>query len=206
MFKIGILNSGYGNIHSIHNMLHRVGITSKVIDSSLDVKEVDKLILPGVGAFDNCMHQYTQQGFVEAIADHTRKRRHVLGICAGAQILGKASEEGMCEGMGILSFKNVRFMLNNELPIPHMGWNKLIFNEPNHPLFRNLDRQRNRFYFVHSFHFQVEKNIQILANSRYGYEFPSVVAKENVVAVQFHPEKSQKYGLQLLKNFCEWNA
>jgi glutamine amidotransferase len=206
MIKIGVLDSGYGNINSICNMLYHTGINSKLISSPLEVREVDKIILPGVGAFDNCMDQYTQLGFVEAIHDYVKKGNHILGICAGAQILGRTSEEGERKGIGILPLKNVKFMLNHELPIPHMGWNKLIFNEPNHPLFRGLDRQRNRFYFVHSFHFQVEKNIQVLANSQYGYEFPSIVAKDNVTAVQFHPEKSQKYGLQLLKNFCEWDA
>lgn len=205
MIKIGVLDPGYGNVHSIYNMLHHTGITSKIITSPHEVRDIDKLILPGVGAFDNCMHQYATQGFVEAICDHTKNGKHVLGICAGAQILGKTSEEGVSEGMGIIPFKNVRFISMNNMPIPHMGWNTLLFNQQNHPLLQDIDIQRNRFYFVHSFHFQVEKSDYVLAKSNYGYEFPSILVKDNVAAVQFHPEKSQKYGIQLLKNFCEWH-
>ncbi|MBM3468429.1 MAG: imidazole glycerol phosphate synthase subunit HisH [Alphaproteobacteria bacterium] len=205
MSKIGIINPGYGNIYSIQNMLHHAGIMSKIIEAPVEVKEVEKVILPGVGAFDNCMHQYASQGFVEEILNHTHKGKHVLGICAGAQILGKSSEEGTAQGIGLLPFINVRFKQDYGLPIPHMGWSSLLITQHNHPLFRDISQQQNRFYFVHSFHFQVEMRQHVLASSKYGYEFPSIVAKDNVMAVQFHPEKSQKHGIQFLKNFCELN-
>jgi len=201
---IGVVDYGVANLGSIINMLHKVGAQAEAISSPDTIEQVEKIILPGVGSFDHGIEALSQLDLIEAL-----KRRvlndgvPLLGICLGMQLLGKASEEGKQEGLGLIDGKCVRFDFNNDktLKVPHMGWNKLISKRENR-IFCGLE-ERARFYFVHSYHFRCVDSSDILATANYGIEFTAMVQRGNVWGVQFHPEKSHRFGLTLLRNFVE---
>ena len=184
-------------------MLKAIGKKS-LISSDIEQLEIcDRFILPGVGAFDAGMTQLTQSGldsFVKkaALAD----KKPVLGICLGMQLLGRKSEEGKMDGLGLIPFDSVRFQLENtELKIPHMGWDIVEFAQTT-PLVENLAGQQ-RYYFVHSYHAKCDAMENVLMTCDYGYKFAAAVCKDNIMGVQFHPEKSHDFGMALLKNFVE---
>ena len=159
--------------------------------------------MPGVGAFDAGMTQLKQSGldsFVKKVA--LADKKPVLGICLGMQLLGRKSEEGKMDGLGLIPFDTVRFQLEDtELKIPHMGWDIVEFAQTT-PLVENLSDQQ-RYYFVHSYHAKCDAMENVLMTCDYGYKFAAAVCKDNIMGVQFHPEKSHDFGMALLKNFVE---
>jgi imidazole glycerol-phosphate synthase subunit HisH len=204
---IVIVDYKVGNFFSVKNMLKKAGEQNVIISSSTDdILSADKLILPGVGAFDYGMSQLNESGLIAALNQKVLvEKTPVLGICLGSQMLTESSEEGKSiSGLGWSKGKTVRInkekLGNKDLRIPHMGWNEVLVKKAN-PLFNNLNEAR--FYFVHSFHIQCEDDVDTLATSIHGYEFTTAVNRENIYGVQFHPEKSHRFGLQLLKNFSQ---
>lgn len=200
---IVIINLGTGNLGSISNMLDRIGITAIVSSEPSIISKAEKLILPGVGAFDNGMKKLNDHDLLKVLNERVIKNKvPILGICLGIQLFTRKSEEGQLPGLGWIDAETVRFKFDEKSTvnkIPHTGWNTIQICRF-HSLFVELETDA-RFYFVHSYHLVCKDESQILAKTDYGYCFPSVVAKGNIVGVQFHPEKSHKYGMKLLKNF-----
>lgn len=202
---IAIVDYGMGNLGSISNMLKKIGVQSAITSDPLAIEAAEKLILPGVGAFDLGMKNLTQQGLVEPLNVQVMQRKKpILGLCLGMQLFTRSSEEGHLLGLGWLNAKTVRFTFSGPeagLKIPHMGWNT-IQAHGSHPLLSDLGADA-RFYFDHSYHILCSDGDTVLATTSYGYDFPSIVADGNVLGAQFHPEKSHKFGMRLLKNFAE---
>lgn len=201
---IVIVNYNMGNIGSLLNMVKKIGAQA-VISSDPDVIiQAEKLILPGVGSFDNGMRNIEALGLRDVLnVKVLEKRAPVLGICLGMQLLGKRSEEGELAGLGWINAESVRFNISaiaKQLKVPHMGWNYLQPRKES-MLLTNMD-PKAMFYFVHSYYVRCEEASDILATSDYGIEFAAAVEAENIMGVQFHPEKSLRYGKNLLRNFC----
>ncbi len=200
-----VVDYGVGNIGSIVNMLRRIGVQAIASATASAVDNASRIILPGVGSFDTAMARLAETGIVPALEKRVlHDRVPILGICLGMQILTRGSEEGQLPGLGWLDADVVRIRpesAGRRLRIPHMGWNQ-VRPRGSHALFEGLERGA-RFYFVHSYH-AVSAQQHVLCTTDYGYEFASGLVKENVLGVQFHPEKSHKYGLQLLKNFVNF--
>ena len=202
---IVIVNYGLGNLESIKNMLKKVGLESVISSNPEEIRKASKLILPGVGAFDNGMNNLHGLRIIPVLEKEVfEKKTPILGICLGMQLFTKGSEEGESKGLEWIDAEAVRFRFeNNErwLKIPHMGWNLVEICQRN-PLFEGMHVEP-RFYFVHSFHVVCKNESDILAKTSHGYEFASAVRKDNIYGVQFHPEKSHKFGMKLLKNFAD---
>lgn len=202
---IAIVDYSMGNVGSIRRMLKKAGADSMLTSCPERLRSADKLILPGVGAFDAGMHHLCESG-VKELLDELVLEQHkpLLGICLGMQLLMDSSEEGTVSGLGWISGRVKRFDWSENrktFRIPHMGWN-LVCPKNDSPLFRGLDAQ-SRFYFVHSFFAVPQDDASRVAATRYGFEFCSAVRKNHIHGVQFHPEKSHRYGLRLLQNFVE---
>ena len=201
--KIVIVDYGMGNVGSIRNMLKHIGFRAIISGTLEDIKNADKLILSGVGAFDSAMNKISGTGLLDALNIKVMEEKTpLLGICLGMQLFSHASEEGLCRGLGWIDATTVRFSFTgpaSRLRVPHMGWNTLSIRNP-HPLFQGMPEDM-RFYFVHSYHVQGARKDMTLATTHYGYDFTSVIAKDNICGVQFHPEKSHKFGMKLLNNF-----
>lgn len=202
---IVIIDYGLGNLGSMANMLKKIGAAAVVSSDPMDIKKADKLILPGVGSFDAGMENLESRGLISVLNKRVLEDKvPILGVCLGMQLLGKRSEEGQLPGLGWLDAETIRFHfqdINANLKIPHMGWNQLIDNHT-HPLFAGLE-EVNRFYFVHSYHVVCANLDNVLARTSYGVDFTSAIVKDNIMGVQFHPEKSHKFGMRLLNNFAE---
>ncbi len=210
MTKITILNLNMGNVGSIPNMLGRIGCKSIVSSEPEEIERAAKLILPGVGSFDAAMKQLQALDLLSILNKKALEEKiPILGICLGMQLLTDGSEEGVLPGLGWIPGQVVRFRFEKtsdlELKIPHMGWNHLQRN-PSIPILSGYDTDP-RFYFVHSYHLAPDSLDALThrANASYGYEFPAVVQRGNIFGVQFHPEKSHRYGLKLLENFASLN-
>lgn len=199
-----IIDYGVGNVHSILNMFKKIGIDAKLSEHPNEVLSADKVILPGVGSFDYGMKQLKEAGYYDTVLKYAREvKKPLLGICLGMQMLGLSSEEGIEPGLGLIPFKNIKFKFeDNKLKVPHMGWNLVKSHKPNEKFSENFNHDF-RFYFVHSYYAICEDKSNILLSCDYGFEFAAAVQKENIYGVQFHPEKSHKFGMQLLKNFAE---
>ncbi|MDD1756586.1 MAG: imidazole glycerol phosphate synthase subunit HisH [Methanomassiliicoccales archaeon] len=196
-----IVDIGMGNLGSIQNMLKRIKVEAKVSFDPSEIDKASKLVLPGVGAFDNAMQSLHQRGLIDVLNQKVlRDRTPILGICLGMQLLGTDSEEGKMKGLGWMDAKTVRFRLSsNGYKIPHMGWNTIdIKGDPG--IFTGIDEPR--FYFVHSYHMVCEHEADVLTTTPYGYDFVSSVHHENIWGTQFHPEKSHKFGMRLFSNFA----
>ena len=198
-----IVDYGVGNLASIRNMLKKGG-TDCIISSEKDViAAADKLILPGVGAFDTCAHKLRESGLIPTLDKKVLEdRTPVLGVCVGMQLLMERSEEGELPGLGWIRGQVIRFR-QEKMPagfkIPHMGWTNVAITRPSR-LFEEMF-QEPRFYFVHSYHAAPENPEDALVLAHYGYDFVAGLERGNVAGVQFHPEKSHKFGLKLLSNF-----
>lgn len=200
---VGIIDCGIGNIGSVVNMCRKTRMSPNVITSPEQIESASKLILPGVGAFDSGMNRLAP--FITSLETAVlEKKVPILGICLGAQLMTQSSEEGVCKGLGWIKATTNKFKLDGmQLKIPHTGWN-WVTTPKNHTLASELSHNA-RFYFVHSYHFVCENENDWLFRTNYGYEFTSGFVNENIAGVQFHPEKSHRFGLQLLQNFAEWN-
>ena len=202
---IVILDYEMGNVGSIQNMLRKIGVREvKISRDAGDIRRADKLILPGVGAFDAGMERLREFGLPDLIREHALERgKPLLGISLGMQLLGQSSQEGTLSGLGLLPFSCKRFDFPPEtaLKIPHMGWDRTYVRTQT-PLTEGLE-PRERYYYVHSYHAVCENPALVLMECEYGYRFPSAVYGGSVYGVQFHPEKSHLYGMKLLKNFAE---
>lgn len=201
---ITIIDYGMGNIGSLENMIRRLGGDVNTADSPDGIAKAEKMILPGVGHFGNAMQQLHQLDLIDAMNKKVLNEKiPILCICLGAQLIMRKSEEGNCKGLGWIEGEVIRFHFseNSNLKIPHMGCNTLKIKKMQ-PLFKLLP-ESPRFYFVHSFHLLCDHDEDIAATSIYGYEFVASVQHNNIFATQFHPEKSHKFGMQLMKNFLE---
>lgn len=200
---VGIINYGLGNLGSIQNMLKVIDEKSIISSDATELQKCDRYILPGVGAFDAGMSKLTESGLVDFIKSEVNdKKKPLLGICLGMQLLGRKSEEGTLPGLGLIPFDNIRFRLaDTDLKVPHMGWDIVDFKKEN-PLIRNLEGTQ-RYYFVHSYHAKCDNEENVLMTCDYGYEFAAAVVKDNIMGVQFHPEKSHDFGMALLRNFVK---
>jgi glutamine amidotransferase len=197
---IAILDYGLGNLGSIFNMFKVIGEKSKITNDVEIIRSSDGIILPGVGAFDAGMTKLNESGLAEVIKDEANKGKHILGICLGMQLLGNRSEEGTLSGLSLIPFECKKFIFEDKsLKIPHMGWDIVDFKKQ-HPLLDDLSGQQ-RYYFVHSYYAVCENQDNVLMTCDYGIEFACSVVKDNVIGVQFHPEKSHDFGLALLSNF-----
>ncbi len=194
-----IINYKVGNLYNLKNALDFSGVKNRLISHAEDVKNADRILLPGVGAFLPAIQQLKRSGFLEAIQEKIKMGTPLLGICIGAQLLMDESEEGGRNyGTGWIPGKVKRF--DHNLKIPQIGWNQ-VFQRKKDLLFRGIPNNIH-FYFVHSYHILPKKVKHLIGTSNYGYDFVSVIRKDNIWGVQFHPEKSQIAGMKLLKNFC----
>jgi glutamine amidotransferase len=203
---ISVIDYGVGNLGSILNMFKKIGVPTQVTSRVADVAGATKLVLPGVGAFDSGMRKLEESGLVPVLNRRVLEARvPVLGICLGMQLLSSGSEEGQLPGLGWLDAETIRFDFGGGsagLRIPHMGWNVLRVVQ-SHPMLAGLEHA-SRFYFVHSYHLRCRDRTDVIGETTYGAPFASVVGRRNVVGVQFHPEKSHRFGMQLLRNFAQW--
>jgi len=201
---IALIDYGSGNLRSVHKALLKVGAKVRIAQRPEDMADARAVVLPGVGAFDDCIHALDRQRLLEASRKFIQSGRPFLGICVGYQALFEESEEfnSCAAGLGIFAGSVVRFSARDSLKIPQIGWNQLEIVQPNCPLFRGV-ANRSYVYFVHSFFPKPADSSIVATRTDYGESFASSVWRDNVFATQFHPEKSQKVGLQLLKNFVE---
>lgn len=198
---ITIIDYGLGNLGSIANMIKKTGGTAMITAEISEIKKAKKLILPGVGSFDAGMQNLKERNFIDVLHHKIMEEKiPVLGICLGMQLFSRKSEEGQLNGLGFIEADTIKFKKNEaNIRIPHMGWNTILTQKSSR-LFSN-DCKEMRFYFVHSYHLSCDHAEDILAVTNYGYNFPSAIERANIFGVQFHPEKSHQYGLQIIKNF-----
>lgn len=209
---LAVIDYGMGNLHSVASALHHVApeVNALVTSDPAQVAAADRVIFPGVGAIRDCMAEINRLGFDQLLREQIATGKPVLAICVGMQALMQHSEEnGGVDCIGILPGE-VKFFgthhkdaLGAQLKVPHMGWNQVHHND--HPLWENI-AQDSRFYFVHSFYVRAQERALVAATCDYGLQFDAALAKDNLFAAQFHPEKSHTAGLQLLKNFIYWNG
>lgn len=203
MNGVHVINLGTCNIGSVINMLNFLGVKNFIVDKTEDLNNVEKIILPGVGSFDHNLKNLHDLGFFEIIRDLVEiKKIPILGICLGMHLFCKNSEEGKRSGFGFFDAEVVKFDFDkplNELLIPHMGWNNVKIKKNTNLI--SSSNKNYRFYFVHSYHVKCLNDSDIMLTTNYGYEFPSGINKNNIYGVQFHPEKSHRFGMEILKNF-----
>lgn len=199
---ITIIDYNAGNIGSIRNMIRKIGGEFVVSSDPEVITSAEKLILPGVGHYDYGMKNLNEKGLVGILNQRVLENKvPILGICLGVQLFTQKSEEGVSEGLGWFDAETVRFKFdNNNTKIPHMGWSDAELKKKESRLFKDMHDEA-RFYFVHSYHLKAHDSNEVLANSVYGYPFVSAMERDNIVGVQFHPEKSHKFGMKILENF-----
>jgi len=201
---ISVIDYGVCNLGSMLNMLRKAGAQAQLASTASDIDRAEKIILPGVGAFDNGIAALTERGLVEPLRRKAlRDKVPLLGVCLGMQMLGRRSEEGKLDGLGLLDAEAQRFRFDADsgFKVPHMGWSQLLPRRDS-VLLRALET-RSRFYFCHSYHLVCKDGADVLARAGYGGEFVAIVQRDNVYGVQFHPEKSHRFGMELLHNFAE---
>ena len=199
---IALLDYGAGNLRSVEKALRFVGGNVRLVQSPDGMKNASAVVLPGVGAFDDCVNAMQRQELLEATREFVGTGRPFLGICIGYQALFERSEEfdSSATGLGLFAGKVVRFPDGQKLKIPQIGWNQIEIVQPECPVFSGVENG-SHVYFVHSFYPQPEDDSVAATRTTYGVDFISAVWRENVFATQFHPEKSQKVGLKILENF-----
>lgn len=202
---ITIIDYGAGNIGSIQNMIRKIGGQAIVSSKEEDIYNAEKLILPGVGSFDYGMRQLNDSGLIASLNKKViEDKTPILGICLGVQLFTKGSEEGALKGLSWFDAETIKFNLpiEKKLKVPHMGWNEIDIKKKS-KLFTDM-YEDPRFYFVHTYHLKSNSPSDILTESTYGYNFVSSLEKDNIVGVQFHPEKSHKFGMKILSNFIQY--
>lgn len=197
---IVIVDYDIGNITAVLNMLQRIGVPCRASSNAVEIEQAERLILPGNGAFDACMVNLRASGLIPVLERQVLQNGvPLMGICVGAQMLGHGSAEGVESGLGWLDMRVERFPVLPNLRIPHMGWNH-VEAQISHPLTNDMTDE-TRFYFVHSYYMCPADPNDVLLTSQYGIQFASGVARANISGVQFHPEKSHRFGKQLFKAF-----
>lgn len=197
---IGIVDCGTSNLRSVENVFTFLGSESTITGDPALLDRCDRLVLPGVGTFAHAMTNLKSSGLDQAIREFSASGRPVLGICLGMQLLADlGTEPSETSGLGLIPGKIVK--LEADVRLPHVGWNT-VNKTQEHPLLKGVKAGVD-FYFVHSYYFQAADESHVLAQADYGFPFPCIVARDNVIGTQFHPEKSQKHGLKLLKNFLK---
>ncbi len=201
---ITIIDYDMGNVGSIKNMIEYLGFADVEISSDEErILKSTHLILPGVGSFDEGMKNLEERGLDKIIRKYALElKKPIMGICLGMQLLGNSSEEGVKPGLSLIDFHNIRFRLDQGLKIPHMGWNTIKVKKTENPLLKELDDDY-RYYFVHSYHAVTNDLNTIILTAEYGYEVVVGINEGSVYGVQFHPEKSHKFGMKLMRNFLE---
>lgn len=214
MSSVAVIDYGMGNLHSVAKALEKVGegVEVKVTSDAQTILSADRVVLPGVGAMRDCMGEITRLGLDKVIHDFVASGKPLFGVCVGMQVLLESSAENNgVQCLGVIPGKVEYFgddlrdaRTDEKLKIPHMGWNQ-VHQETDHPMWEGI-AQDARFYFVHSYYVQPGHPDLIEASTTYGFPFTSAVSKDNVFAVQFHPEKSQHSGLELYANFLKWDG
>jgi glutamine amidotransferase len=201
---INVIDIGIGNLGSVINMLIRAGATVNRISDPQMLLTSKKVILPGVGSFDAMVQRLNSSGFRNPIIDYANSGNYLLGICLGMHLLADTSEEGEMAGLGLIPGRVRKFRFESEIgnyKVPHMGWNT-VKPLKNHALINGLGDDA-RFYFVHSYYYDCMNRENELLNSHHGSNFTSGIQRDNIMGLQFHPEKSHRYGMQILKNFID---
>ena len=201
---IAIVDYGVGNLFSLKSSFAEIGADVTVTSDAEVIRSAEKIILPGVGAFGDAAEKLRQSGLDKVVIEETQKGKHLMGICLGMQLLfEKSFEYGENDGLGLIkgSVRPISDVIPKDLKIPHIGWNQLSFGKSKHPIFKYLD-EGDCVYFVHTF-YGAECNESVIATTEYGATLTAAVASANVCGCQFHPEKSGKAGLSILKAFCE---
>jgi glutamine amidotransferase len=198
-----IINYNLGNPKSIKNMLSYLGIDAVISDDLNVLKTADRFILPGVGHFAHGMNQLNNLGFTDVIKEHAlTQQKPILGICLGMQLMTNFSEEGDVDGLGLIDAQTKKFQLQDKsLKIPHMGWNEVSWQKES-PILNSLS-EKPRYYFVHSYFVECNKLNDVLGTTHYGQDFVSAFQHDNIIGMQFHPEKSHRFGMELLQNFTK---
>ena len=200
--KIAIIDYGLGNVNSVKNMIYKAGGLAEIVSDPTKLVDYEILILPGIGSFDNAVAKLKKNQWWEAIINFKNLNKTILGICLGMQLLMESSEEGKLGGFGFIKGSVKKFTFeNSKFRVPHMGWNYI---QSKNSLFSGFDK--NKFYFTHSFYADPKSEKNILSKSYYDFEFASSVIRDNIVGVQFHPEKSHNYGLEFFLNFIKTYA
>lgn len=190
-----------GNLGSIKNMFKHIGVQSELVSSVDDIAAAQKILLPGVGAFDEAIKRIDELNIRQVLEQKAMQEKiPVLGICLGMQLLTNSSEEGQLAGLGWIPAKTIRFRVSN-LKVPHMGWN--LVEPSNRSMLTDGLPPQSRFYFVHSYYVRVDDEKHSILKTNYGLQFDSAIQKDNIFGAQFHPEKSHKFGMQLLRNFAK---
>jgi glutamine amidotransferase len=203
---IGVIDYGMGNLGSVVNALRYLEQDVRLIERREEADRCDALILPGVGAFGDCMEHLEAHGFVELIREWVAAGRPLMGICLGLQALFAASEESPgVAGLSLFEGTVKRFDLPADLKVPQIGWNRVEAVQPDCPMFTGIEPNAH-FYLVHSFYVDTPDSGLIAGKTNYGIDYCSCIWRDNVFATQFHPEKSQAVGLQMLKNFADWSV
>lgn len=202
---IGVINYGMGNIGSVVNAIYHLGYDAQVISNVFKVEDFTHLIIPGVGSYNEAMINVNKKGLIGPIKEFASSGKPLLGICLGMQILSTYGlEGGKSEGLGLIDGIVDFIDADETLILPHVGWNDIDL-KVQHPMLDGI-KSHIDFYFVHSYAFQVGYQRDVIASVDYGYEFPAIIGKNNVVGIQFHPEKSQDSGLKIIENFLEWDG
>jgi imidazole glycerol-phosphate synthase subunit HisH len=202
---IGIVDYGMGNLRSVYNAFDMLGVDAKICSHPDELTNAERIVLPGVGAFRDCMVNLAAKGFREALHEVRRQGKPILGICLGMQAMARRSfEGGEHEGLNWFEGDVIRLQAGDaSLRVPQIGWNEVRY-QPDSPLFAGLPANPH-FYFVHSYFLKCARESEVVAACDYGGSVTAAVCKENIFATQFHPEKSQAYGLRVLQNFLVWN-
>ena len=199
-----VIDYGVGNLRSVFNAFDLFGTDVKISSDAQEVLEAERVVLPGVGAFLCCVENLEKYQLKQAVLEIlSEKKKPFLGICVGMQMLATVGyEDGQTDGLGLFEAEVKRFEINENLKVPHVGWNKIHLNFE-HPVFKGVDDRE--MYFTHSYHMSLKAKKNEVAHADYGREFTCAVARDNIVACQFHPEKSGETGLRLIENFLDWN-
>lgn len=203
---IAIVDYGMGNLGSIKNMLRKIGTQSIITSDPDEILKAEKLILPGVGSFDSGIKNLTELGLIEALNQRVLKDKiPILGVCLGIQLMTNGSDEGTIEGLGWFDAKTIKFnteIVKEKLLLPNIGWRDVLLNKPS-KLYNDM-HEDPRFYFVHSYHLVSNKPSDVSMSAHYGYDYVVGLEHDNILGVQFHPEKSHKFGMKLYENFVRY--